>query len=182
MTEAALIKPKLNNEEQAQVAEMLAGVEEHLGFIPDGLKLYSVSPPLLQSFLGTIGYFLAHATIRQELLATIRYLVASESKCDFCIGLNEGFLTNMGVDMDAVRAARENPDKAPLEEKEKALLKHVLITVNAPTSQTSKDLETLNALGWTDREIFEAILVGSNNRSFSTMLKAFHVEGQGAFA
>lgn len=182
MTQTALITPTLNTEEQEKVNAMFAVAEEHLGFVPDGLKLYSVSPPLLEAFLGNVGYFLAHPSLRQELLATIRYLVASESGCSFCIDFNEGLLANLGVDIEAVRAARSNPDAAPLTDKERALLKHVLKTLEDPMSQTSESLAGLRALGWADREIFEAVLVGSNNRSFSTMLKAFNVEGQGAFA
>lgn len=107
MKDAPLIHPQLSNEEQAKVDEIFAGVEEHLGFVPDGLKLYSVSPPLLEAFLGALGYFLSHPSLG------IEYLVS---------------------------------------------------------------------LGFTQREIFEAEALGTNNRSFTTMLKAFHVHQQGAFA
>ncbi len=182
MTQAALITPTLNSEEQAKVDAMFAMAEEHMGFVPDGLKLYSVSPPLLEAFLGNVGYFMAHPSFRQEFLATVRYLVASKSKCTFCIDFNEAILSNLGADIEAVHAARDNPDMAPLTDKEKALLKHVLATLDDPMHQTKEALDALKQTGWTEREVFEALLVGSNNRSFSTMLKAFNVESQGAFA
>lgn len=182
MTQTALITPNLNSDEQTKVNAMFAMAEEHLGYVPDGLKLYSVSPPLLEAFLGNVGYFMAHPVFRQEFLATVRYLVASKSECQFCIDFNEGILVNLGADIDAVHQARSNPDAAPLTEPEKALLKHVLATLDDPMSQTAEKLERIKAKGWSEREVFEAILIGSNNRSFSTMLKAFNVEGQGAFA
>jgi alkylhydroperoxidase family enzyme len=182
MTQAALITPTLTSEEQTRVDAIFADVEQKMGFIPDGLKLYSTSPPLLEAFLGNIGYFMAHPSIRQELLATIRFLVASKSECNFCIDFNEALLSNLGVDTAAVREARNNPDKAPLPDKEKALLKEILKTLDNPGNMTAETLQNLKALGWTEREVFEALLVGSNNRSFSTMLKAFNVETQGAFA
>ncbi len=182
MTQSALITSTLSRDEQTQVDAMLAAVEERMGFVPDGLKLYSVSPPLLEAFLGNVGYFMAHPSFRQEFLAMVRYLVASKSECNFCIDFNEAILGNLGVDIGAVHAARDNPDMAPLNDREKTLLKHVLATLNDPAYQTRTSLESLKQTGWTEREIFEALLVGSNNRSFSTMLKAFDVESQGAFA
>ncbi len=182
MTQAALITPALTDEEQAKVDNMFAGIKEHMGFVPDGLKLYSVSPPLLEAFLGSVGYFMAHPTFRQEFLATIRFLVASKSHCHFCIEFNEAMLSNLGVDINALHQALNDPDKAPLEKKEKALLKQVLKTLQDPESLNTKELDALKSEGWSAREIFEAILIGSNNRSFSIMLKAFNVESQGAFA
>ncbi|MGV6857741.1 MAG: carboxymuconolactone decarboxylase family protein [bacterium] len=182
MSQAALISPQLNADEQARVDAIFSDIESKMGFVPAGLKLYSVSPPLLEAFLGNVGYFMAHPDFRQEFLATVRYLVSSTNNCRFCIDFNLGILGNQGVDLDAVRAAREDASKAPLESREIALLQHVLKTLEQPASQTKESLETLKQLGWSEREIFEAILIGSNNRSFTTMLKAFNVEDQDAFA
>ncbi len=168
--------------EEDRVAGVLSAIEEHVGFVPDGLRLYSFSPPLLESFVGYISYFSSGERLSPTLLTMVRYLVSWQNECSFCIDMNEGFLVNMGVDIDAVRAARTNPDAAPVADKEKPLLKLALKAVNTPEDVNQTDLQAVHAQGWSDRDIFDAVVQAANNRAFNTVLKTFNVEQQGMFA
>ena len=128
MSSNPLITPTVATEDQAQVDAIFKGVEEHLGFVPDGLRLYSISPPLLEGFVKNIGYFMTHPKHSQRLLAMIRYLVSSNAGCTFCIDFNSGLLMNMGVTAEQLQASQENSDNAQLEEAEKVILKSKLRT------------------------------------------------------
>jgi alkylhydroperoxidase family enzyme len=180
---APLLTPQTPAGDEARVAAIFKHIEDHVGFVPDGLRLYSVSPPLLETFVGNIGYFDGGGTgLPPELTAMIRYLVSWQAGCSFCVDMNEGFLANMGKDLDAVRAARNNPDLAPLSEQNKILLKLALKAVNSPEFVNQADLDLARAQGWSDRDVFDAVAQAANNRAFNLILRTFKIEHQGAFA
>jgi len=181
-TNQALLNPAPPAGDEERVQAIFDQVQEAVGFVPDALRLYAISPPLLETFVGNVGYFLQHQTLRGELLAMIRYLVSAEVGCQFCIDLNEARLINAGLDQEAVRAAREDSDKAPLPEKEKALLGLALRAVINPDGIGETDLAAARELGWSDRDIFDAAAQAANNRALNFLLKTFKVEHQGVFA
>ena len=177
-----LLIPQAPAGEESRVDAVFGAIKQHIGFVPDGLRLYSFSPALLENFVGNISYFNSGERLTPSLMAMIRYLVSWESKCHFCIDMNEGFLTNMGLDLDAIRAARNNPEIAPLPEKEKPLLRIALKSVNDPEGVNDKDIQAAKAQGWSDRDIFDVVAQAASNRAFSYVLRTFNVETQGAFS
>lgn len=182
MTQAPLINPVAPEEEKQTVDMIFNMVKEHIGFVPDGLKLYSLSPPLLQNFAGNIGYFREGTALPPTLTTMIRYLVSSAANCTFCIDMNEGFLDHLGVDLIAAREARTNPELAPLSDKEKTLLLLALKSVEDPESIGEADISNARAQGWTDRDIFDATVQAASNRAFNYILSTFKIHHQGAFA
>jgi uncharacterized peroxidase-related enzyme len=181
--EAPLIFPQAPAGDEQRVAGILNAIEEHIGFVPDGLRLYSLSPPLLETFVGNIAYFNGGGTgLSPELAAMIRYLVSWQSGCSFCVDMNEGFLVNLGKDLDAVRAARTNPEVAPLPDKDKALLKLALKAANSPEFVSKDDLDHARQHGWQERDLFDAVVQAASMRAFNIVLRTFKVEHQGAFA
>lgn len=179
----ALIQPTPPKDAADKVAGILGNIEKHVGFVPDGLRLYGISPPLLETFVGNIGYFSMGGTpLRPELMAMIRYQVSWETGCSFCVDMNEGFLMNMGLTLDQIRATRNNPDAAPFPQKEKELLKLAVNAVEAPESVTAAHIDNMHKLGWSDREIFDAVAQAANNRAFNIVLRTFKIEHQGSLA
>ncbi len=177
-----LLTPQIPLGEEAKVAEIFSAVEQRVGFVPDGLRLYSFSPPLLQNFVSNIGYFNSGDRVPQKLMAMIRYLGSSRANCQFCIDLNEGFLTQMGLGLDEIRAARNNPELAPLDEKEKSLLRLALKALDDADSLSAPDVDAARVQGWSDRDIFDAVAQATSNRAFNMMLRAFNVERHGVYS
>ena len=181
--ETPLIFPQAPAGDEQRVAGIFNAIQEHLGFIPDGLRLYSLSPPLLETFINNVNYFNGGGTqLPGELTAMIRYLVSWQAGCSFCVDMNEGFLVNMGKDLDSVRAARNNPELAPLSEKDKAMLKLALKAVNSPEFVSKDDLDQARHHGWQERDLFDAVAQAANNRAFNLVLRTFKIEHQGVFA
>ena len=177
-----LLQPIPPAGQEDQVEQIFSGIKEHLGFVPDGLRLYGISPPLLEAFVGNVGYFMGETNLPPELTTMIRYLISAQAGCQFCIDMNESFLLQQGHQLDDVRAARNNPDKAPLDNKQKTLLKLALKSIDDPDAVNSADLDAARQLGWTDRDIFDAVVQAANNRAFNFVLRTFKVESQGVFA
>ena len=179
-THKPLLIPQVPKGDEDKVNEIFKGIEDYVGFVPDGLRLYSISPPLLENYVRNIIYFnQGGTTLPRPLCTMIRYLVSWNADCSFCIDLNEMFMTNMNYSLDEVRAARDNPDLAPLEKNERALLKFAVRSVDDPDSITEADMDEVRQHGWSDREIFDAVAQAAGNRSFNTMLRTFKVEHQG---
>lgn len=181
-TEPPLLIPHPPVGEEQRVDAILGAIEEHLGFVPDGLRLYSISPPLLEAFVANISYFRGGSPLSPVLTTMIRYLVSAEAGCQFCIDLNEGFLAHLGVDLGQARQARTNPELAPIAERERPLLKLALKTVDSPDEIGLDDMQAARAQGWGDREIFDTVVQAANNRAFNYILRTFKVEKQGVFA
>lgn len=178
----ALIQPTVLAEDQQKVDAIFAMIEERLGFIPDGLKLYSISPPLLEAFVASVGYFFAHPELSQELLAMIRYLVSSESGCRFCIDLNAGILINQGKSVEQLQAAQADAQQAPLPDEEKVLLNIALAAINNPEGVTQVDLDMAYKHGFSPRNVFDVVAIAANNKAFTHVLRTFKVEQQGSIA
>lgn len=177
-----LLNPEPPPGQEEKVAGIFAMLEEQMGFVPDGLRLYAISPPLLESFLGAVGYFSSESPLGPKLAAMIRYLVSYRAGCTFCIDLNEAFLSGMGLDLDSLRAARRDPDAAPLEPRELPLLRLALQAVSEPDAVNAEELENARRAGWDDRAIFDAVAIATSNSAFNLMLRTFKVEHQGVFA
>lgn len=182
MQQKPLLNPQPPHGEEARVDAVFDAIQKYIGFVPDALRLYSFSPPLLESYVGNISYLNSGERLSPALMAMIRYLVSSEAKCNFCIDMNEGILSNMGVDLGAVRAARGNLDQAPLNDKEKVLLKLAVKAVQQPDSIGEADIQEAKKHGWSERDIFEVVVQAANMRSLNYVLRTFKVEAQGAFA
>lgn len=182
-SDTPLIFPQAPAGDEQRVAAIFSAIQERVGFIPDGLRLYSLSPPLLETFVGNVAYFNGGGTdLSPELTAMIRYLVSWQAGCSFCVDLNEGLLVNLGKDLESIRATRNNPDLAPLSEKDKALLKLALKAANSPEFVSKDDLDQARQQGWQERDLFDTVVQAASMRAFNIVLRTFKVEHQGAFA
>jgi len=179
---APLLTPVAPEGQEDRANAILNMAKEHMGFVPDGMRLYSLSPTLLETFFANIGYFTQETTVPALVTTMIRYLVSSEANCAFCIDMNEGFLLNMGLELDAIRAARNNTSLAPVNESEYVLLDIALRSVREPEGVSHTDMEMARSKGWTDREIFDAVAQAANIRAFNNILRTFNIEQQGVYA
>lgn len=179
----ALINPQVPAGEEEKVNAIFKNIEASLGSVPDGLKLLSISPTLLENMMGNVAYFMGHQELSQDLLFMIRYLNSEEVNCSFCISFTEGVLINMlGKTIDELQAAKEDPDNAPITEHEKILLKIALASCDNPESVTEYEMKKARDAGYSDQNIFDAVVAAANNRAFTHILKTFKVdELQGSF-
>lgn len=90
-------------------------------------------------------------------------------------------MTNTGFSLESIRASRNNPDAAPLACNEIALLKLAIKSIEAPEDVSKAGLDEVHQLGWSKREIFDAVAQVTNNRVFNYILRTFNIEYQGVF-
>ena len=164
------VKPE---EATGKVAEAYAVFPKEIP-VPEPLVVMSASPEIAHLQSSVIRHFMTHEKLDMGLLAMIRYLVASDQGYQFCINLNSGILKMAGGMSDSdLEALKANPDAAPLEESQKALLLFVLKVVRTPDDVKETDVDALRKLGWSDQDIFEAAFHGTSMIGASRLHKAF---------
>lgn len=172
-----MISTVLPEQANGSVAQVYGQIEQAFGRVPNGMRLFSSSPILLEQNWQQLGYYMQHPRLSFPLLAFIRMLVSQQHECEYCIGMNESLLINMGgFAAEDVAAAKRNPANAPLPEKEKAMLLMVLKTVEMPKALDKTDLDRLRTLGWEDGDILDAVYHGARNVAADIMFNAFKIE------
>ncbi|MBF0176702.1 MAG: hypothetical protein HQL63_07635 [Magnetococcales bacterium] len=171
-----LISPQPPAGEEVRVEAVMNAISDLFGKVPEGMKLFALSPEILEQRWAGMQYYLHHPRLSMGLLAFIRLLVSERMQAPFCIGLNIAILQKSGISPGAIDAARRDPALAPLAKEEIGLLQLVLKAVAEPLAVTAHDLEAARQQGWSDRDILDAILHGANNVAADIVFNTFKVD------
>ncbi len=172
----SLIQTTPPEKAEGKLAELYAEVEQLFGMVPNNVRMLGVSPEILDNQIQLMGYYMGHPTLSTPLLAMIRMLVSKACKSPYCQNLNTGLLSKAGFTKEQIAAMQDDPSQAPLDDKQKALLLFVLKACDNPHSATAEDLDRLRALGWDDRDIFEAVAHGARMVGTNIIFDTFKVD------
>ncbi len=172
----ALINLVEKDQATGRVAEIYETMINTMGLIPNAFKVFSPSSHVLDVQFGNLGYFMRHKTLGGKLLAFIRLLVSEQEHCVYCVGMNSGILMQYGVLPEMMPEIINDPSKAPLDEKDLAMLLFVLKVVRNSNSIEQPDVDKLRSLGWNDTEILEATYHGATQVGVDKIFNAFKIE------
>ena len=171
-----LLKVVSPEEADGKIKEAYSFFEKMGAPVPLPMQMVSTSPDLLAIHSQTLQYFVTHPNLSFPLLAHIRLLVADKEDYPYCVNLNEGMLQVMGgLTKEQIDAARVDPEMAQLPAKDKSLLLYVLRVIQDPALSNQKDVDALRGLGWTDRDIFDAVNHGLGMVSAGMAFKIFQM-------
>ena len=176
---APFIDPAPPRDHAAKVDALLAPFEKMMGRAPDALRLMSVSPPVLENYIRNIGHYMNHASLSPVLTAMIHYLASASGGCSYCIDLNERMLLDAGCDLEAIRRTRDNPEDAPLESREVALLRLVFAAVNRPHETQRSHFDEVRTAGVGDGGNFGALEHGPAARALGNLLDSLKLREEG---
>ena len=160
---------------KGKLAELYTESEQFFGAVPNNVRMLGVSPFVLENQFDFAKYFFAHKTLSVPFLAMVRMLVSTASSSSYCQGLNSGMLRQQGITSEQIEAAKADPQKAPLGDKEKVLLLFVLKATKDPHSVDAAQIAELKKLGWTERDIFDALAHGARSVATNILFDAFKV-------
>ncbi|QLQ33669.1 MAG: hypothetical protein HZT40_20990 [Candidatus Thiothrix singaporensis] len=161
---------------QGEVAAVYQILTQAIGLVPNAMKMLSVNPMALRHTAESVGYAMHHPSLSPMLFTMIRQCVSTHVGCQYCINVNRGLLLQMGLDMDTVLALESNPETAPLNDKEKALLLYAIRAVRNSNQVGEADVTTLRNLGASDMEIFDALNQAAKQVAADIMINALKVE------
>lgn len=161
------------NKENAdkQVTGVMENFIQAVGSLPRPLELLAGSPGLFMKQSSMIGYYRNHPNLDATLLACIRYLSAAAIGYKQCMDFNRKLLKLQGATELELDAMENDPGKAPLEEREIAMLRFVVDGVKGKKQASRADIEALQGLGWTESDIIDA-----SNQGFGMLSHGRFVE------
>jgi len=172
----SLIKTVSSEKAEGEVAEAYSLFTKGGVAVPKPMEMSSVSPGLLKILSQQVGYYMNHPSLGFALLSLIRYLSAKKLNYVFCTSFNENFLKMQGMDEEKIKEVEKDPTKAPIEDKDRAMLGFVMKALENPESIAQADMEALYNLGWTDRDIFDALNHGTAMIGPSILMKTFKMD------
>ena len=170
---------KLPTQENAtgEVKEIFLEVEALFSMVPNGLRLWSANPKALRLQWNHIKEVMSKDEDTQKLHALIRYLVSNKNGCEYCIGLNKGMLINFyAMKEEQINEIESDLNRAPLNEKNKALLSFAMKSVRNPESVNSEDLAQLKLLNISEIEMFDIAHAAAHMLVINTLFETFNVE------
>lgn len=171
----ARIKTVLPEQAQGIVQKSYDMYLKHFGVIPKPIEMLSVSPELLDIQLKRNRYFATGSNLSFSLLAHIRYLAAHHLAYGFCMDFNGELLKKQGLTEEDLRKLESDPANALLEENENAMLSFVIKAIKAPSSVTDEDITALRGMGWTDRDMVDAMTQGVSMADHAIMMQVFDI-------
>lgn len=172
----AIIKTVSPEEAQGEVKKVYDIMLEHMGMVPSPMQMASASPGIFNLQWESIKYYSEHPALSFPLLSTIRFLVAEHLNYAFCTDFNKGILMKQGLTDEDIEELKQDPLKAPLEDNEKAILTFVMKAIASPDDVDQQDMDRLHDMGWTDRDILDALAHGTSMVSASILMKTFKMD------
>ena len=172
----ALIQTVKHEAAEGETKEVFDTLKAMIGVIPAPMQLASASPGMLSMMWQSLKYFSSHPNLGFGLLSTIRYLVAEQYDYLFCIQFNKNFLLQQGMTEADIAQIVTDPEQAPLDDKDRAMLAFVMKAIKTPDAVGQEDIDKLHGLGWTDSDMLDALAHGTNMIGASIMMKTFKMD------
>lgn len=161
----------------ASVKNVYDEIRSTWGFVPIVLKQYSLHPALLKAQWDLYKSLGSNKNFSPKMTTMMRFVIAESSDCNYCIGLNQGMLLNMfHLSMDEVNRLKDDAKSAKLDEKQKRMLLFILQSIRSPHSNNKLDITELHTLGWSDKDIFDGVKMGTDMVSGALLIDALHIQ------
>jgi len=155
--------------------ELMDLVASKAGEIAKPLELIGVSS-ILSKIRATQIMLYATSNLSQTLMTTIRFLSAERCGSGGCVVFNGNALKKSeGLTDSDLAALKNDPNLAPLNDREKKLLAFADTAVKNPDWASQKDIDALRELGWSDNDILEATYQATDMAVIATLMHIFKV-------
>lgn len=173
----ALIKTVAPDEAEGKVKEVYDRLMDIARVIPKPMQMMSASPDLMAIQIQALSHYFRHPTLGFALLGHIRLAVANHFNYSYCADFNSSLLQMLtDITDEQLDAVRENPAAAPLGDRDKAMLLFVMKAVTTAVDVSQDDVDDLKAMGWTEKDIFEATHQGADMVRHGILFKTFKVD------
>jgi uncharacterized peroxidase-related enzyme len=167
------------------VAKAYAGYRAHFGreHVPGILKCFATHPPLLEQMMAlasTLLFVDGHLTrATKEMLATY---VSRLNACPYCLDSHATFLRDQGAGPRLLSALFElDLNSAAVSDKHRRLLTFAEKITKESHRISRADIQELQAAGWTEQQIAEAIHIAGLFAYFNRVANAFGLSSQNLF-
>jgi len=169
------------DEATGATAEMYAGDRDAFGFLPNFTRAFSARPEVYGAWKQLNGAVKAGMDLRRYELATIA--AARRLRSSYCTLAHGSVLVDHGfLEPDLLRAVVSDHRSAGLDEVDVAVMDLAAQVVDDATGVEPENLDRLRALGLSDRDILDVVLVAAARCFFSKVLDAVGAEPDDKYA
>ncbi|MCC7118228.1 MAG: carboxymuconolactone decarboxylase family protein [Anaerolineales bacterium] len=156
MTNLRLIDVDTNDQE---TSKLFNAVQNASGRVTNMMRAMANSPIVLETYL-SVNSILSRGALSPELRELLAVNVAQGNQCQYCLSAHTAKGKKLGLDAQAMEAAQFSSAENP---KIEAALKFARLLIDKRGSLRDEELKRLRAVGYTDGEIAEIILVTTFN-------------------
>jgi len=147
-----------NRAQEAQLKAIYKKIKAVYGHIPPQMEfLGSFDVAYVEDFLTSLKKVLQHPHINLDLFAFVRLFVAFREGYVFCKGFNTQLLLSRGYSQDILDAVIADIAQVPLDSKHQRLAQKAIKAIYESETFSQEDLESVYALGWNQKDVFDLI-------------------------
>ncbi|BCD61018.1 MULTISPECIES: carboxymuconolactone decarboxylase family protein [unclassified Nitratiruptor] len=131
-------------------------------------NIYNATDMMVQNYLlkqTHLPYFIKEA---------IALLISKENSCKMCVDVHKNIARMLGLDEKEIESILQGVDAIEAEERTKELLRFCIRASKKDNYKiTKEDIEYLKSLGWSDKEILEAVAITGYFNYINTLSNVF---------
>ena len=148
---------KKNDEQKENLERLFRKAKVLYGDIPPQIEfLGNIDADYLEDFLKNVAKIARHPNIDHNLFTFLRVHIAFKENYIYCKAFNTKMLL-VNYSQDTIDKAVDNIESIPLDNRHIELAKMALKVIYSSLTVTSKDFDNLFTLGWSQKDIFDAI-------------------------
>jgi len=149
---------KENIEQKKRLEQIYRKVKAIYGAVPPQIYfLGNIEADYLEDFLKMVLRVTKHPNIKPDLFGFMRLHIAFREEYAYCKKYNTQFLLAKGYTQEQLDTVVTDIMAVPFDEKYQALASHAVRVVYESKQISAEDFEALYALGWTQKDVFDAI-------------------------
>ncbi len=131
-------------------------------------KIYNATDMMVQSYL------LNKTLLSYEIKEAIALLVSKENSCKMCVGVHKKIAKMLGLSDEKIEQILQGIDAMDNSQKEKELLRFCIKAAQKENYKIQKsEIDALKNLGWSDKEILEAVAIVGYFNYINTLSNVF---------
>jgi hypothetical protein len=147
-----------NEAQKERLEKMHKIISKMFGSVPANMEFMgNIEADYLEDFLKMIGRIQQHNNIFPDLFGFLRLHVAFKEDYPFCKMFNTKYLQSKGYTQEQLDEVIKDISLVPFDDKHKALAKHALKALYESREVTQNDFDALYKIGWTQKDVFDAI-------------------------
>jgi len=149
---------KENTVQEERLEKIFRRVEAVYGTVPPQMAfLGNIEADYLEEFLTAAVRLARHPHIHFDLFTFLRLYIAFREGYVYCQMFNTKMLQEKGYAQEVLDAVIEDIGMIPLDSEHQALAQFAIKTIYESIECTAEDFDVLYAMGWTQKDVFDAI-------------------------
>ena len=149
---------KENLAQKEQLEKIHKRVKVLYGTVPPQMQfLGNIDASYLENFLKMVIAITKHPNINRDLFTFIRLHIAFKEGYEYCKAFNRKMLLDSGYKQDILDEVIANIANIPLDSKHQKLAQFAVKAIYDPNNCTQDDFDSLENIGWHQKDIFDAI-------------------------